>query len=487
MVLANPAQYHQADAASTTLLQQKPALSCTRSPPVNEVNGAILGDAHESPINDQPWVSEQTRTYFAREMPLMVWSPILSQLFFHQVSVPVGWYTLLPQLHVQAPPRSCLRLTVAAASLFLASNQLRDDGLLQRARFLYGAALQAINAALASPKLRLQDETLASILLLNVADDVMGHNSFVGGSHLGGCAELMKLRDARRYRTACTPFLAHSVVIQTQPHLLRGRRDAHSVPLDEPVHQWLWEQTPEAPAAAVSAFCLAVGKVRDVALKLFSLDKSGQSDGTALLSLMQNIVKLDNGAVGWNLQGGAKWIRHSTTVTSAAGKEARAEYYADLQVSKVWNHWRVGRIILHDAVLSAARRLKSYPACSRGVSLDAVEERSLYIIRDMIADILASIPFHFAEISAAGLPCSVQSQPVLGSCALMWPLQITLQCQWISAAQKTHAGEALRSMSSVVGVKQALMPVEKVLCSDSNTSSAAPIDSCCASAGKRQV
>lgn len=158
--------------------------------------------------------------------------------FMRQMVLPVGWFPLIPKFYQEFGQEGCFRWAVDAASLFLFGNRNGDDQLLVRARTLYGMALHATNVAISDPIESLRDETFCAILILNIIDvridkessigdgliilqDITGDMSFVAGTHVEGCRELLVQRDTSNLVSTSASDLVLSVVIQT---VSRGSR-----------------------------------------------------------------------------------------------------------------------------------------------------------------------------------------------------------------------------------------------------------------------
>ncbi|RBR03947.1 hypothetical protein FVER53590_28828 [Fusarium verticillioides] len=384
------------------------------------------------------------------------WDTALTQFFFDQVLMPVGWYSHLPQLHYQAPPDSCIRVTISAASLFVAANQSHDAGMLQKARRTYGAALQAINSSIAHPERCLEDETLACVLLLHVLDHLTGNSSVPNMSHLNACAQLVKMREAKGFRTRRTHDLAHSVVIQAQPWLMQGLPVDGGTLGNEAIHKWLWMLTSQTPAARMAALSLEVGTLRNRAIRLLTHGIHGISSLIHSLDhLIEDIVSLEARIADWQTHCEPRWVQMKTALRTPNGEETQASYYSDIQVSKVWNYWRVSRITLHSMMISLVDHGQSHQISIPGRNLDALKANSAQIINSMISEIVASVPFHLQQIDTRGRPSTQRSQRVLGGFALIWPLQMLLSCKWSLACHKTVAVETLHVISNVFGISQA--------------------------------
>lgn len=384
------------------------------------------------------------------------WEAAITQYFFDQAMMPVGWYSFLPELYRNAPPESCMALTIHTASLFLASNQFNNLDMLQYARKKYGATLQVLNRNLAHEEKCLEDETFASILLLNVLDGFMGYSSSLSSWHLKGCAQLVKLREARGVRTKRSHDLAHSIVIQTQPWLLRGHtREADPGSLGgEVMNNWLWEVTGHTPAAKLASLSAKVGALRN-ATAAFLKKTDGQPDVDAkdCLYVISDACKLGVELQKWQVQEEDRWICRTADIPPP-DEQTRPTYYADIQVAKVWNYWRVARIMLHELIVSIIEHVESLHPSLQG-SLYQLKDQSAQVVVEMLQGIAASVPFHVQKIDSRGHKISRSSQRVVGGSALIWPLQTMLECRWALPKQRRLALETLHDVGEVFGVKQA--------------------------------
>lgn len=371
----------------------------------------------------------------------------------------VGWYAFLPQLYYQALPHTGLRQAVLAASFFLAANQLKDPGILRLAQLKYGLALRLVSSAIAGVR-ALDDDTLASILVLNIVDDITGQSNLSLHSHLNGCAELVKLRSATPSRTERSVDLVHSVMIQMQPSLMQGHQLPAASINDSCMGEWLWKEVKPPPSITVSALSAKIGQLSKKTKQLLSLASEDVQVGASrclLTSLLEDGMILEERMLQWCGQQKARWEVRATQVMGSP-----VHFYADIQVAKVWNHWRVARIILHGTLLAVLERLDQPPVELEG-RLRSMQTDSLIVVEQMLSDISASIPYHIHTIDEKGRPSSQIQQRVLGGRALMWPLKMILDCKWSAPSQRGDAVETLHLISDNFGIKQAAVFLREAL------------------------
>lgn len=384
---------------------------------------------------------------------------VLTEFFFNQSVMPVGWYSFLPKLHLQTPPDGCLRAALFATSCFLAANQFQDAEMMQKAQRRYGIALRAVNAAIADPICSLQDETLVSILLLNILDDITGQNSFGSYCHLEGCAQLIKRRQENDFQTENSHDLAHSIVMQIQPAILEGHRQHTGTLNKDLIGRWLCHQSIPSPAVEILSFCLQINRLGKKILEAFTQNTATGQDCTLLLiMLLEDGMNLERSMAKWCIFHDKRWERRcSATVIK---NNVPLHYYSDIQVAKTWNHWRVARIVLHTLLLDLVSRLQVSVREFQG-NFDILHVNSSTIIKRMLSEISASIPYHLQQIDNKGRITTQTSQRALGGRALIWPLKMVMRCKWTINLYKQEASETLRFIGEVIGFKQAIAFLEE--------------------------
>ena len=384
---------------------------------------------------------------------------ILTEFFFNQSVMPVGWYSFLPKLHQQTPTDGCLRATLFATSCFLAANQFHDPDMTQKAQVRYGIALRAVNAAIADPIHSLQDETLVSILLLNILDDITGQNSFGSHSHLEGCAQLIKRRQENDFQTENSQDIAHSIVMQIQPAIIEGHWPDTGFLSKDLIGRWLCRQSRPSPAVETLSFCLQINCLGKRIAEAFTQNTAtGQECAVLLITLLEDGMNLESSMAKWPMFHDKRWERkRSAPITK---NSALLDYYSDIQVAKTWNFWRVARIVLHTLLLDVISRLQVSVYEFQG-NLDILHVNSSTIVKRMLSGISASIPYLLQQIDEKGRITTQTSQRALGGRALIWPLKMVLRCKWNINRNKQEANETLRFIGEVIGFKKAIVLLEE--------------------------
>lgn len=107
-------------------------------------------------------------------------------------------YVLCRENEVAGSPSSCLRWAVEAAALTSYANESHNRHLALQARQRYGLALHGLKEALSIPVEKVQDSTLATILLLVIFEDINGERAQLESSHTAGLELVARLHTYRR-------------------------------------------------------------------------------------------------------------------------------------------------------------------------------------------------------------------------------------------------------------------------------------------------
>ncbi|KAJ3547389.1 hypothetical protein NM208_g1547 [Fusarium decemcellulare] len=96
-------------------------------------------------------------------------------------------------MYTSARRDSCLKQAVLATAFIALSRRYKSSALYLTARTHYGAALRAVNLTLFSPSTIRQEETLASLMLLGMIEDIDHHGPSAKSTHMLGIAKLCEV------------------------------------------------------------------------------------------------------------------------------------------------------------------------------------------------------------------------------------------------------------------------------------------------------
>ncbi|KAI1379335.1 hypothetical protein F4677DRAFT_408647 [Hypoxylon crocopeplum] len=184
-----------------------------------------------------------------------------------------------------------------------------------------------------------------------------------------------------------------------------------------------------------------------------------------LLQLEENAIALEEDFVSWGDFYSATWLpAQAGEVLEATARTSGCAYchsgpvhsYSDYYVAATWNTFRKSQLTHIDLLVRLARRLSH-----EAVILD-LEKRA----RKLVADIVASIPYHLAydlgeylRLIETGAPSIPPNRPI-GGLLLLHPLYAAARCSVVPVASRMYLSECLSWIGQDMGIGQATQLAE---------------------------
>lgn len=138
--------------------------------------------------------------------------------------------------------------------------------------------------------------------------------------------------------------------------------------------------------------------------------------------------------------------------------------YPDLYICSTWNNWRAARSVIHEMILDStaiAQAQTSQEDDSMNVfEYTEIAARSERITRELQADIIASVPYHFGTTGDLDTFASnidnFDNISTVGGLILMWPLFLAADCRYATLSQREWAIMCLQKVGHGMGISQAL-------------------------------
>lgn len=115
----------------------------------------------------------------------------------------------------------------------------------------------------------------------------------------------------------------------------------------------------------------------------------------ATAAMMRRLVDLDKALDGWEVVQTGKW-RYQVHTDDSLPPEGvyRQTYhrYADVWTSRIWNHYRWGRILTNQMLLDMVEK---YPITASSLVSLAQQDKHYETIRRLAVDTLTSVPTHY--------------------------------------------------------------------------------------------
>jgi len=364
-------------------------------------------------------------------------------------------FEYLPLLYNTASAGKALSASVLAAALASLSHETSCLETMRAARNQYSRALVATNSALQSPRESIQDETLASILLLSLFETIAhenqkSHDGWI--AHIKGAVALLKLRGLQQLQTSLGRELFKQVssnvrvscvqrAIRVPAEFLEFHaRAAAFLDGSDPVLRF----SPISTAFAGLRAAMSEGKLRDpIAMteSAMQLDKETLLLSTSLPPTWQYDIMF-------------------TTTHSARVYGTQYHVYGDHRVAQLWNTIRMTRVLLNEIIYWQATKACSKLACG-SLTSDWTILRALAAdnVMKMAAEICASVP-QFTQCPLPGMTTTPHS--VASGSFLIWPLSIAGGSSLSPGSLCAYAADSLRFIGNENKVPQALDAARKL-------------------------
>ncbi|RDW67039.1 hypothetical protein BP5796_09788 [Coleophoma crateriformis] len=356
---------------------------------------------------------------------------------------------------------STVTMSVAYALL---ANRSNAKELISKASTEYARGLQMINKALRDPVQALEDDTLASVIVLGIFEVITGSGARPGGwcSHAEGANILVKLREKNQTLTELgrtlhvmvrSQMTVHCLITLTSPHL--------------GVDWWMKFGTKDGLPALCARLSLETAELHAETNQVLTSAERIPEDIARVVKLVQVGKALEEKYEQWAKVLPSTWRPRSVAWVDAAYQHnldtataypGRVDEYADISIATACNMMRASRILLAADIVRSSAWLGSGDQDYRITTEYTCASR---VSKVMIEDIIASVPsFLGHKINGGSSKTSVVGSAELvgkGALALfiVWPLFVTTMSDFIDPAQRIWAWGRLRYITNELGIGQA--------------------------------
>ncbi|KAF4345140.1 Arginine metabolism regulation II [Fusarium beomiforme] len=162
----------------------------------------------------QPSFEDESISYFLHEYCV-----------FPGPGVIKGHLDFLEGMYRSSSRASCIRPALLAAAHMSLSRHYKSSTLYVTARYHYGAALRTVNRDLSASKRPLKDETLASLMLLGMIEDIECQGQTTKAVHMAGISKLFEVVGHRVLTNVDESSLQSWIFTQMQIPSLMSKED----------------------------------------------------------------------------------------------------------------------------------------------------------------------------------------------------------------------------------------------------------------------
>ncbi|CCF31906.1 C6 zinc finger protein [Colletotrichum higginsianum] len=369
-------------------------------------------------------------------------------------------HSQLPDLYARSGPNSALRLATEAISYAASRTLAHEAALVSRIRYVQ--AIKAVGKAIRDPEELEHDQTLYATLLLSGYETMLGdpNTPSAWGAHVDGAAALVKFRNAKGVHTSLSRsmfrFIRRNVVLG-QMQMCR--------PVDEVFSD---TDVPLSPTQCPEDYLVwKAAQISHIQYRSNCLFAQRQDPGkTDVEDLFRSASVLDRELSEWSCTLPATWsYLAAMNIDSLGGSRfvpLQVHRYTDLYTARVWNFYRVSRLIVQSVIIRTASWLSAATEPGPFMDVGRIESSS----RELVNDICATVPFLLGhDLSKMKLPISERGgrqgtradQPTTkrnsltstGGFSLIWTLFVACSCSPVPEAQREWMLAQLRCLSEL--------------------------------------
>ncbi|KAL2850597.1 hypothetical protein BJY01DRAFT_130309 [Aspergillus pseudoustus] len=383
-------------------------------------------------------------------------------------------YAVCRDNELDSPTARCLRHAVDATALIALTHDINAPSLALRAREYYGRALRGLRQALATQTQAVKDETLTTMVLLALFEDITGERNGLVSSHAAGFELLMKLRGQGQLGHAQGRDLFHIAYTHTHVEILALR--------EKPRYDTDWIAESLNTADPVARLILVASKISQIFSAASSLQASAGTSTTtppsfppdaasqlSLLLLTCRQIELE--LTSWSQDLPDSWLPLVIYADKNTTREPLITYHHH-SIAAIWAYYRAVRVISHIMTADLRRTLALATGDPNAFDEDPSISTTPATIQKHIADICRSIPFCVGDVDIMGNPTtapssfsssSSEARPrarAFSAYSIIWPLWYILSCGFATPAQVEQLRACLARIGSDLGIRLALVLAE---------------------------
>lgn len=340
---------------------------------------------------------------------------VAARFFFANYAVdeyaPCKYMGFSRHLYNKAPADGSLSVALNAIGIAGLAQVANSKNLIAKARQTYGTALSLINADLKDPAKVSRDETLASIMLLALyetinCDSQRSMQSYY--NHLSGATTLVEHRGAEQYQTESGLDLFRD---------LRSQIILSCLQKGDPMPKCM-EKEPPNLRQNLNRDQSHRFQLADIISQLCAVRALFKPEPlTGISSILETCMNIDEQLDSWSKRAPPSMLYSSVFLDTIPEEICDGYYhtYSDTFMAYLWNCYRSARIVTNQLILGL---LNSDKAAAMS-TLDSTEQsqKSLFLIRNLISEVLASVPFHLGFQNP-----DMDPPPAIGGLLLIWNL-----------------------------------------------------------------
>ena len=371
-----------------------------------------------------------------------------------------GWFEFVPDLYRVSSSTSCFQPAVLAIAYASLAGQSSLTWLATEARKIYGMAITRVNAAIANPSSAVEDDVLASVLMLGLYENLIGDHTVIMGSHREGLRMLLHLRGPQQLDSRRGRSLYRHIRSLFRVHEFNNGTDSKA--LDE---VWIVSVAQEESLSSIAHLSNNVGTWCARVNEFITLHDHDPLLVAGLEDLVFEGEALDAELIEWAASSGPGWTGHRFAALPGLKQGAQPEYiltYDDPFRMSSTNLYRTCRIYIHETLyliyqtqtqVEVDLEMSDMPFAP--ASLSSRTEDSVNIIQSLISQVCATVPFAMDDVDSHCNLNTGRPRVAIKAFISMWGLWISKSSPLATEEQVRYATAGLQRISDFWGFKLA--------------------------------
>lgn len=368
-----------------------------------------------------------------------------SGFFFHHyvtedLTSPTSYANYLPALYNHESAYSALSDIISAIGMAGISNMQTDSKTMAWARRKQSDVLRSLNTSLQNPKTAKLDATLMTVMLLGLFELVTcasPQSLKAWTSHINGATAIAKVRGQNQVQTHIGRNIFTNLRSQVLVDCIQRRK---IVPPE--IMEWS-EAAKEHKITRASRRGTDLFPIIARLCYLRAVDEDAMAEDPALIAKAKFI---DEDLVVW-ADAFPDFMRFKVVQATPSESICSNYYhtYPNTWIVSGWNLWRCSRILIHEVIMKWLSRHPTY-------NLTQMRE-SEAVLREMNADICASVPFLFGENHPGG--SSTYVPRAAAGTNVLWPVYVAATMDTTSPSTRAWCIIQLEKLGKTMGIRQA--------------------------------
>ncbi|KAL1892118.1 hypothetical protein Sste5346_007273 [Sporothrix stenoceras] len=376
-----------------------------------------------------------------------------------QPGIIIGHMDFLSDMLFEAPLDSALRPATLATACLCFSRRRDSLELYAQSRDHYGKALKAVITSIEKGPDHWGDDTLASIMLLHMFEDIDSGHSHNATSHLKGIARLYDLRGQNLLSKIPGSPLYGWIFTHLQTLSLATNEFFECLSIPQP------ERAVTDPAGGLVYMVAKISRFITLSAERQSaLDKANapsEARRTALMTMMHLAMRTQSETDAWAESLPKTWKPRVVFALDESGNTRRLVTYSCRWLSVVSTMYHASLVKYYHTVLSCCQsilELHVSPTPAEKDLINATANMANKNLAHLIAMICDSLPYAFGEVDGDGELLPAPDYKGYSSYSLIWSLELVSTYPGSTKEQIALCKSSLTRIGSLYGIRLAQSP-----------------------------